>query len=128
MSAAHAADEAKDESASKPKSAPKTMSEPESATALVEFKVACDHWLPLLNERDQDQASTHANSMFEKLKNSRSSPGGSGMTDRSDAAIDRHHGVVDRTSTRQSVIAVDERTLLPWSHITQITNESVSDL
>jgi hypothetical protein len=75
MSAAHAADEAKDESASKPKSAPETMSEPESATALVEFKVACDHWLPLLNERDQDQASTHANSMFEKLKNSRSSPG-----------------------------------------------------
>jgi hypothetical protein len=71
---AHAADEAKDESASKPKSAPKTMSEPESATALAEFKVACDHWLPLLNERDQDKASTHVNSMFEKLKNSRSSP------------------------------------------------------
>ena len=69
---AHAADEAKDESASK--SEPKTMSEPESANALAEFKVACDHWLPLLNERDQDKASTHVNSMFEKLKNSRSSP------------------------------------------------------
>jgi ParB-like chromosome segregation protein Spo0J len=52
-----------------------TMSEPESATALAEFKVACDHWLPLLNERDQDQASTHANSMFEQLRNSRGSPG-----------------------------------------------------
>ena len=48
---------------------------PESATALAEFKVACDHWLPLLNERDQDKASTHVNSMFEKLKNSRRSPG-----------------------------------------------------
>ena len=46
-----------------------TMSQPESATALAEFKVACDHWLPLLNERDQDQASTHANSMFEQLRN-----------------------------------------------------------
>jgi hypothetical protein len=29
------------------------------------------------------------------------------MSDRSDAAIDRHHGIVDRTSTLQSVIAVD---------------------
>jgi hypothetical protein len=35
------------------------MSVPESATALAEFKVAFDHWLPLLNERDQDKASTH---------------------------------------------------------------------
>jgi ParB-like nuclease domain len=52
-----------------------TMSEPESVTALAEFKVACDHWLPLLNECDQGKASTHVNSMFEKLRNSRGSPG-----------------------------------------------------
>jgi hypothetical protein len=56
--------------ATKPKPAPS-----KSSKALAQFKVACDHWLPLLNERDQDQASTHANSMFEKLKNSRGSPG-----------------------------------------------------
>jgi hypothetical protein len=31
--------------------------------------------LPQLNERDQDKASTHLNSMFEKLRNSRGSPG-----------------------------------------------------
>jgi hypothetical protein len=40
------------------------MSEPESATALAELKVACDRWL--LNECDQDKASTHVTSMFEK--------------------------------------------------------------
>jgi hypothetical protein len=28
-----------------------------------------------LNERDRDKASTHVNSMFEKLRNSRGSPG-----------------------------------------------------
>jgi hypothetical protein len=68
MSAARAADELPAS-----QSAPKTMSEPESATALAEFEVACDHWL--LNERDQDKASTHVTSMFEKLRNSRGSPG-----------------------------------------------------
>jgi hypothetical protein len=67
---AHAANESEAAPATKPKPAPT-----KSDKALAEFKVACDHWLPLLNERDQDQASTHANSMFEKLKNSRSSPG-----------------------------------------------------
>jgi hypothetical protein len=65
-----AANESDAAPATKPKPAPST-----SSKALAQFKVACDHWLPLLNERDQDQASTHANSMFEKLKNSRSSPG-----------------------------------------------------
>jgi hypothetical protein len=43
--------------------------------ALAQFKVACEFWLPQLNERDQDKASTHVNSMFEKLRNSRGSPG-----------------------------------------------------
>jgi type IV secretory pathway VirJ component len=66
----HAANETDAGPTAKPKPAPSN-----SVEALAQFKVACDHWLPLLNERDQDQASTHANSMFEKLKNSRSSPG-----------------------------------------------------
>jgi len=45
----------------KPKPAPS-----DSVEALAEFKAACDLWLPQLNERDRDKASTHVNSMFEK--------------------------------------------------------------
>jgi hypothetical protein len=67
---AHAANESEAAPATKPKPTPS-----KSSKALAQFKVACDHWLPLLNERDQDQASTHANSMFEQLRNSRGSPG-----------------------------------------------------
>jgi pyruvate/2-oxoglutarate dehydrogenase complex dihydrolipoamide acyltransferase (E2) component len=70
MAAAHTANESDVAPATKPKPGPS-----KSSKALAQFKVACDRWLPLLNERDQDQASTHVNSMFEKLKNSRSSPG-----------------------------------------------------
>jgi hypothetical protein len=66
----HAANETDAGLTAKPKPAPSN-----SVEALAEFKVACDLWLPQLNERDQDQASTHANSMFEKLRNSRGSPG-----------------------------------------------------
>jgi len=66
----HAANEIDAGLTAKPKPAPSN-----SVEALAEFKVACDLWLPQLNERDQDQASTHANSMFEKLRNSRGSPG-----------------------------------------------------
>jgi hypothetical protein len=51
------------------------MDRRDSVEALAEFKVACDLWLPQLNERDRDKASTHVNSMFEKLRNSRGSPG-----------------------------------------------------
>ena len=63
---AYAANETGAGPTAKPKPAPS-----KSSKALAQFKVACDHWLPLLNERDQDQAS----SMFEKLRNSRGSPG-----------------------------------------------------
>jgi hypothetical protein len=63
----HAANET---DTAKPKPAPS-----DSVEALAEFKVACDLWLPQLNERDRDKASTHVNSMFEKLRNSRGSPG-----------------------------------------------------
>jgi hypothetical protein len=45
------------------------------------------------------------------------------MTDRSDAAIDRHHGIVDRTSTRQSVIAVDREV-----NLVAVRRESVYQL
>src|ERR1700693_111551 len=71
---AHAANESESAPATKPKPTPS-----KSSKALAQFKVACDHWLPLLNERDQDQASTHANSMFEQLRNSRGSPGESAL-------------------------------------------------
>ena len=67
---AHAANESEAAPATKPKPTPS-----KSSKALAQFKVACDHWLPPLNERDQDQASTHANSMFEQLRNGRGSPG-----------------------------------------------------
>jgi hypothetical protein len=39
-----------------------------SVEALAEFKIACDLWLPQLNERDQNKAFTYVNSMFEKLR------------------------------------------------------------
>jgi hypothetical protein len=55
---APAANESDVAPATKPKPAPS-----KSSKALAQFKVACDQ-LPLLNERDQDQASTYANSMF----------------------------------------------------------------
>jgi hypothetical protein len=67
---AHAANETDAGPTAKPKPAPS-----DSVAALAEFKVACDLWLPQLNERDQDRASTHVNSMFEKLRNGRGSPG-----------------------------------------------------
>jgi hypothetical protein len=67
---AYAANETGAGPTAKPKPAPSN-----SVEALAEFKVACDLWLPQLNERDQDQASTHANRMFEQLRNSRGSPG-----------------------------------------------------
>jgi hypothetical protein len=54
----------------KPKPAPSNSME-----ALAEFKLACDFWLPQLNECDQDEASTHVNGMFAKLRVSCSSPG-----------------------------------------------------
>ena len=67
---AHAANETDAGPTAKPKLAPS-----DSGEALAEFKAACDLWLPQLNERDRDKASTHVNSMFEKLRNSRGSPG-----------------------------------------------------
>jgi hypothetical protein len=66
---AHAANESDAAPATKPKPAPS-----ESAQALAEFKVACDHWLPQLDGRDQAKASTYVNSKFEEMKTCRGSP------------------------------------------------------
>ncbi len=57
-------------STAKPKPAP-----PNSVEALAEFKLACDHCLPQLNEHDQDGASIYVNSLFEKLRNRRGPSG-----------------------------------------------------
>ena len=54
----------------KPKPAPSNSME-----ALAEFQLACDLWLPQLNECDQDKALTHVNNIFEQLRASRGSPG-----------------------------------------------------
>jgi hypothetical protein len=54
----------------KPKPAPSNSTE-----ALAEFQLACDLWLPQLNECDQDKALTHVNNIFEQLRASRGSPG-----------------------------------------------------
>jgi hypothetical protein len=67
---AYAANETGAGPTAKPKPAPSN-----SVEAFAEFKIACDLWLPQLNERDQDQASTHANRMFEQLRNSRARRG-----------------------------------------------------
>jgi hypothetical protein len=53
----------------KPKPAPSNSME-----ALAEFQLACDLWLPQLNECDQDKALTHVNNIFEQLRASRGSP------------------------------------------------------
>ncbi|MGC1387325.1 MAG: ParB N-terminal domain-containing protein, partial [Steroidobacteraceae bacterium] len=53
---AHAANETDAGPTAKPKPAPS-----DSVEALAEFKAACDLWLPQLNERDRDKASTHVN-------------------------------------------------------------------
>ena len=45
-----------------------------SQQALVGFKLACNIWLPQLNECDRSEALTHANSVFERLRNHRDSP------------------------------------------------------
>ena len=45
-----------------------------SQQALVGFKLACNIWLPQLNECDRSEALTHANSVFDRLRNHRDSP------------------------------------------------------
>jgi ParB family transcriptional regulator, chromosome partitioning protein len=67
MKAAHAANEGNEEQAAdiavKPKPAPS-----KSAKALAEFKIACDHWLPLLNKDDLAKAVVHANGVYRTVK------------------------------------------------------------
>jgi len=53
--------------------------------ALAEFRLACDPWLPQLNECDQNKASTHVNSLFERAEGPPRPSGRSGMSDRNDA-------------------------------------------
>jgi hypothetical protein len=55
MSAAHAANESEGAPTAKPKPTPS-----KSAEALAEFKIACDNWLPKLNERDKAKALDYA--------------------------------------------------------------------
>jgi hypothetical protein len=54
-----------------------------SVEALAKFKIACELWLPQLNERDQNEALTYVNSMFEKLRG-HGCAGRSGMSDQSE--------------------------------------------
>jgi hypothetical protein len=44
------------------------MREPESAKALSEFKVACDYWLPKLNERGKAKALNRCKGSNESIQ------------------------------------------------------------